>query len=88
MVKGSGMEIFAGLSGVASAMVFSNIGAAYGMGKSGTGIAGMGQRYPGKIVKALLPVVMASILGIYGLIVSVMILKKMDLQNYTWKKGY
>lgn len=42
MIEGSGMEIFAGLSGVAAAMVFSNVGAAYGMGKSGTGIAGMG----------------------------------------------
>ena len=48
----------------------------------------MGQRKPHLIIKALLPVVMASILGIYGMIVSVILLKKIDLDNYTYRDGY
>ena len=35
------MELFPGLAGIASAMIFSSLGAAYGMGKSGVGIGGI-----------------------------------------------
>lgn len=31
---------------------------------------------------------MSSILGIYGLIISIFIMKGINLENYTWKKGY
>ena len=82
------MDAFFGFGGASLAIVFSNLGAAYGMAKSGSGIAGMGQRKPNLIIKALLPVVMASILGIYGMIVSVVIIKKMDLANYSFAQGY
>ena len=41
-----GMEAFVGYGGVALSMIFANLGAAYGMAKSGSGIAGMGQRKP------------------------------------------
>ena len=44
-----------------------------GTAKSGAGIAGMGQFRPQLIMKALVPVVMASIIGIYGLVVAVLI---------------
>lgn len=40
---------------------------------SGAGIAGMGQFKPQLIMKALIPVVMASIIAIYGLVVAVLI---------------
>ena len=83
-----GFDAFFGFGGASLAIVFSNLGAAYGMAKSGSGIAGMGQRKPHLIIKALLPVVMASILGIYGMIVSVVILKKIDLANYSFGLGY
>ena len=83
-----GMEMFLGFAGVSLSMGFSNLGAAYGMAKSGAGVAGMGQRKPNLIIKSLLPVVMASILGIYGMIVSVVIIKKIDLNNYDLMQGY
>ena len=35
----------------------------------------MGSRKPGLIMKSLIPVVMAGILGIYGMIVSVILIK-------------
>lgn len=44
-----------------------------GTAKSGVGIAGMGQFKPALIMKALIPVVMASIIGVYGLVVAVLI---------------
>lgn len=51
-----------------------DIGAAYGTAKAGVGITGMGQRKPSMIMKSLIPIVMAGILGIYGMIVSVILL--------------
>ena len=83
-----GWEMFFGFAGVSLSMGFSNLGAAYGMAKSGAGVAGMGQRKPNLIIKSLLPVVMASILGIYGMIVSVVIIKKIDLNNYNFQQAY
>ncbi len=50
-----------------------DIGAAYGTAKSGVGIASMGVMHPGLVMKNIIPVVMAGVLGIYGLIVAVII---------------
>ena len=49
------------------------LGAAYGTAKSGVGIASMGVMNPGIVMKNIIPVVMAGVLGIYGLIVAVII---------------
>jgi V-type H+-transporting ATPase proteolipid subunit len=59
--------------GVASALVFANLGAAYGTAKSGVGISSMGVLKPELIMKSIIPVVMAGILGIYGMIVAVIL---------------
>ena len=53
-----------------------DLGAAYGTAKSGIGISTMGVLKPDLIVKSVVPVVMAGILGIYGLIISVILLQK------------
>lgn len=52
---------------------FTDIGAAYGTAKSGVGIASMGVMNPGLVMRNIIPVVMAGVLGIYGLIVAVII---------------
>ncbi|KAG5519266.1 hypothetical protein PMAC_001891 [Pneumocystis sp. 'macacae'] len=52
---------------------FGGFGAAYGTAKSGVGIASMGVFHPELIVKSTIPVVMAGIIAIYGLVVSVLI---------------
>jgi ATP synthase proteolipid subunit len=49
------------------------LGAAYGTAKSGTGIAAMSVQKPDLIMKSIIPVVMAGIIAIYGLVVSVLI---------------
>ena len=64
---------FFGFMGVTSALVFANIGAAYGTAKSGVGIASMGVMNPGLVMRNIIPVVMAGVLGIFGLIIAVVI---------------
>ena len=52
---------------------FTDIGAAYGTAKSGVGISSMGVMNPQLVMRNIIPVVMAGVLGIYGLIVAVII---------------
>ncbi|XP_017021143.1 V-type proton ATPase 16 kDa proteolipid subunit c-like [Drosophila kikkawai] len=78
---------FFGSMGAASAIVFSSLGAAYGTAKSGTGIAAMAVMRPELIMKSIIPVVMAGIIAIYGLVVSVLIAGALA-DNYTIRKGY
>ena len=51
----------------------ADIGAAYGTAKSGVGIASMGVMNPGLVMRNIIPVVMAGVLGIYGLIVALIL---------------
>jgi len=67
---------FFGYIGVASALIFANLGAAYGSAKAGVGICSMGVLKPELIMKSVVPVVMAGILGIYGMIVAVIIVQR------------
>ncbi|GFS29043.1 ATPase, F0/V0 complex, subunit C protein [Actinidia rufa] len=48
------------------------MGAAYGTAKSGVGVASMGVMRPELVMKSIVPVVMAGVLGIYGLIIAVL----------------
>ncbi|KAJ1549195.1 H(+)-transporting V0 sector ATPase subunit c, partial [Nowakowskiella sp. JEL0078] len=48
-------------------------GAAYGTAKSGVGISIMGVLRPELVLKNVVPVVMAGIIGIYGLVVAVLL---------------
>ncbi|XP_014208731.1 V-type proton ATPase 16 kDa proteolipid subunit [Copidosoma floridanum] len=69
---------FFGVMGAASAIIFSALGAAYGTAKSGTGIAAMSVMRPELIMKSIIPVVMAGIIAIYGLVVAVLIAGGLD----------
>merc|ERR1719362_409502 len=84
----TGPASFFGYMGVACALVFANLGAAYGTAKSGVGISSMGVLKPELIIKSIIPVVMAGILGIYGLIVSVILQQRVTATNYTYYLGY
>jgi len=64
---------FIGMAGIASAMIFGSMGAAYGTAKSGIGIAGVGTFRPDLIMKCLIPVVMSGIIAVYALVISVLI---------------
>merc|ERR1712156_775800 len=71
-------------------MVFSAMGAAYGTAKSGTGIAAMSVMRPELIMKSIIPVVMAGIIAIYGVVVAVLIAGQMKsaTDGYTLYKGF
>jgi V-type H+-transporting ATPase proteolipid subunit len=73
--------------GVASALVFANLGAAYGTAKSGVGIASLGVIDSSKVLKGLIPIIMAGILGIYGVIISVLLVGDCK-EDVTGQKGY
>ena len=79
---------FFGYMGIASALVFANLGAAYGTAKSGVGICSMGVLKPEKIIKSVIPVIMAGILGIYGLIVAVILNGKITDKDYKSRSAF
>jgi len=62
-----------GYLGVASAAVLANWGSAWGTWKAGVSIIHTGIRHPGSVMKNVIPVVMAGVIGIYGLIVAVIL---------------
>merc|ERR1712227_581323 len=64
---------FFGFMGCASALVFACLGAAYGTAKSGVGVANMGVLHADMVMKSTIPIIMAGVLGIYGLIVAVLL---------------
>ncbi|KAF5319945.1 hypothetical protein D9611_011071 [Ephemerocybe angulata] len=59
--------------GCTASIVFTCIGASYGTAKSGVGISAMSVLRPDMMMKCSIPVVMAGIIAIYGLVVSVLI---------------
>ncbi|EEC43571.1 predicted protein [Phaeodactylum tricornutum CCAP 1055/1] len=67
---------FFGFLGVAASTVFANMGAAYGTGKAGTGIMISGISSPDLIWKNLIPIIMAGVNGIYGLITAIIIINQ------------
>ncbi|KAF8515292.1 hypothetical protein JB92DRAFT_2829708 [Gautieria morchelliformis] len=71
---------FFGAMGCTSAIVFTCIGASYGTAKSGVGISAMSVLRPDLMMKCVVPVIMAGIIAIYGLVVSVLISGNLQYQ--------
>lgn len=63
------------------------MGAAFGTAKAGTGISSISIWRPAVVMKSLIPVVMAGILGIYGMIVAVILSQKSTILFQYSKKG-
>ena len=78
---------FFGFAGVSAALVFANLGAAYGTLKSGVGITSMGTVNSDAVMKNIIPVVMAGVLGIYGLIIAVILTQQVK-GDYSAFSGY
>lgn len=62
-----------GFAGSALCVILANWGAAWGTWKAGLGLCKMGINHPGGIIKNLVGIIMAGVLGIYGLIVAILI---------------
>ena len=76
IIKDNTGSFFYGYLGVAAAISLSNLGAAYGTAKAGVGICTIVILKLEIIIKAIIPVIMAGILGICGLIVGVLLVQK------------
>ena len=77
-----------GMLGAAFSLALANVGAAFGTAKAGVAVAQLGIVQPARVMRGIVPVVMAGILGIYGLIVSVIICNNMKLNGYPVFSGY
>jgi len=74
-----------GYMGATICVVLSNFGSAWGTWKAGLGVCSMGVGYPQGVMKNIVPIVMAGVLGIYGLIVAVIVvqdIRKPDQYGY------
>jgi len=81
---------FFGYMGAATAQIFSVLGAAYGTAKAAVGIYEMGIQNPRMIIKAVIPVVMAGVIAIYGLVLSLVLKGKIHeaSEGYTLDQGF
>jgi len=73
---------FFGCLGETAALVFCVVGSAYGIAKAGIGISSVGVMKPDFVIKALVPVIFAAAIGIYGLIIAVLISDNVKKNNY------
>ncbi|CAF1374072.1 unnamed protein product, partial [Didymodactylos carnosus] len=67
---------------------FATLGAAYGTAKSGCDISAMAVMRPEFIMKSVIPVVMAGIIAIYGLVVAVLIANNIQREGYGLFKAF
>ncbi|KAF8794149.1 V-type proton ATPase 16 kDa proteolipid subunit c-like [Argiope bruennichi] len=81
---------FFGSVGATLAMSLTALGAAYGTAKAGVAISTAGTFKPNIIMKSLIPVVMAGVLAIYGLVAAVLISYGIESasKGYSAVKGY
>jgi len=84
-----GYATFFGMMGAAASIIFANLGSAYGTAKAGVGVSHLGIVRPSVLMKGTVPCIMAGILGIYGLIVSVVIAGTITVASgYSYYKGF
>eukprot|EP01130_Rhizamoeba_saxonica_P004124 TRINITY_DN169_c0_g1_i1.p1 TRINITY_DN169_c0_g1~~TRINITY_DN169_c0_g1_i1.p1 ORF type:complete len:169 (-),score=30.71 TRINITY_DN169_c0_g1_i1:57-563(-) len=85
----SNLAAFFGNMGVATGLVFSVMGAAYGTAKAGVGVAAIGVLHPDIILQSVVPVIMAGMVGIYGLIIAVFLAaSKINDSTFTDFQGF
>eukprot|EP01125_Pyxidicula_operculata_P009839 TRINITY_DN3239_c0_g1_i1.p1 TRINITY_DN3239_c0_g1~~TRINITY_DN3239_c0_g1_i1.p1 ORF type:complete len:164 (-),score=27.93 TRINITY_DN3239_c0_g1_i1:94-585(-) len=84
----SSSAYFFGFIGAAAALVFCTMGSAYGTAKSGVGVAAIGTLRPELIMKSIVPVIMAGMIGIYGLIIAVFLSTNIHQTGYSEFQGF
>jgi len=67
-----------GYMGVVAAVTLSNMGSAYGTWQAGVSLVHTGIKHPSGVMKNVIPIVMAGVIGIYGLIVGVILCQSID----------
>lgn len=77
-----------GYLGVVSAATLSNFGSAWGTWKSGVSVMHTGIRHPTSVMKNIIPIVMAGVIGIYGLIVAVILAESIPTPSMNRDNAY
>lgn len=77
-----------GYLGVVAAATLSNFGAAWGTWKSGVSVIHTGIRHPSSVMKNIIPIVMAGVIGIYGLIVAVILAESIPTPSKNRDNAY
>eukprot|EP00924_Labyrinthula_sp_SR-Ha-C_P014298 snap_masked-scaffold_20-processed-gene-1.26-mRNA-1 protein AED:0.02 eAED:0.02 QI:82/1/1/1/0.5/0.33/3/387/157 len=93
MAEETAAPAFFGFAGSSLALILANAGAAYGTALAGIGISSLGHSRPDLVMKNILPVIMAGVIGIYGLIVAVLIVNNITapangLNTYSFQQGF
>lgn len=76
-----------GALGLAFSISLSTIGAAYGTAKSGKGIMAVGTLHPELIIRSILPVIMAGVVALFGLIVDMFMINSFNKTAYPLFSG-
>merc|ERR1712137_18739 len=84
----SDSAVLYGLLGAAGSLIFSGAGAAYGTFKSAKGMTKAEKKGSFVSAKVFVPVVIAGVLAIYGLIYSVIVSGQVNDEGYTMDQGY
>eukprot|EP00996_Jenningsia_fusiforme_P000222 NODE_1179_length_1659_cov_32.971429_g1046_i0.p1 GENE.NODE_1179_length_1659_cov_32.971429_g1046_i0~~NODE_1179_length_1659_cov_32.971429_g1046_i0.p1 ORF type:complete len:486 (+),score=53.99 NODE_1179_length_1659_cov_32.971429_g1046_i0:65-1522(+) len=84
----SGAAALSGAMGAVAAMTFSALGAGYGIAKTSGGVTAMGFLAPEALLRGLIPVVMAELLGMYGFISALNIVSGLDPVTYSLRGGF
>jgi len=74
-------------AGILSAIGFSTAGSAYGTKKSAEGVSAVSIAHPELVMRSFIPVIQAGVIGIYGLVLSVVILRKDTPSDYVFADG-
>lgn len=72
--KEENVSVFLGYLSSMLCLVLSCTGAAYGSAQAGLGLCRAGSKNPNMVIKGIIPVAMAGVRGIYGLVLSIIIL--------------
>lgn len=79
---------FIGFLGIAAALAFTALGSGYGTAKSAIGVFAACNTHPEYIYKGLMPVIMAGIVGIYGLVAAVILNSKIKDGTRNGAEGF
>eukprot|EP01087_Luapelamoeba_hula_P014435 TRINITY_DN4220_c0_g1_i2.p1 TRINITY_DN4220_c0_g1~~TRINITY_DN4220_c0_g1_i2.p1 ORF type:complete len:183 (+),score=19.21 TRINITY_DN4220_c0_g1_i2:84-632(+) len=80
-----------GSLGASLGLAFANAGAAYGIAISCLGFLSLGKKKnpdQGTLMKGIIPAIMASVRGVYGLIIAILIAIELNETNYPAYKGF
>ena len=72
MLGDPNQSLFFGCMGIVFALCFANMGSAYGTAKSGVGVVSVAVLHPELVFKSIIPIVMAGVLGMYGMIIAIL----------------